>query len=489
MITITKRFGWIMIMVVFGMLLLTTLKVYAAPKGYKITVKLIDSKDTTLYLAHYYGSKQYLDDTAYVNKQGVFEFSGEEKLQEGMYIIAGQAKSRYFDFFLTGSQVMEFRCSPTDVVNTMEVKGSEENKQFYQYIGFIGARQKEIEPWNNWKIKNKGHSDSLLIVQAKIDAIDTEAKNFIRNYYTTYPDHLAARFVKANNEPDIKPFLTDATGKVDSTRLFAVYKEHYFDNFEFRDPRLVYTPIFTSKMDTYLDKLVVPTLDSLQKDIDRLFLLASSNPETQKYLAWYLSLKYETSEIMGHDALFVYVVRNYLENGKVEWQYPTVKDNIIKRVNVLEPLLLNKPAPEMIMLDTNNVAQSLYATKAKYTLVFFWESTCGHCQKEMPKVLTTYEEFNKLFKFEIYGVSGDTSLVKWKDYIKKNKMPWINVNGHLSLKGNYHTLYDINSTPVMYLLDENKKILTKKLLIDQLSDFIRKREDALQKEAAKEKGK
>ncbi|MBK7031565.1 MAG: DUF5106 domain-containing protein [Bacteroidales bacterium] len=464
---LANRFGWTLIMVVFCMLLFTTLKVYAAPKGYKITVKLSESKDTALYLAHYYGSKQYLDDTAFVNKQGLFEFSGDEKLQEGMYIIAGQAKSRYFDFFLTGNQVMEFCCKPTDVVNTMVVKGSDENKQFYQYISFIAARQKEIEPWNNWKLKNKGNSDSLMIVQAKIDAIDAEAKNFIRNYYTTFPDHLASRFVKANNEPDIRPFITDAAGKVDSTRIFPVYKEHYFDNFEFRDARLVYTPVFTSKMDTYLDKLVVPTLDSLQKDIDRLFQLASVNPETQKYLAWYLSLKYETSEIMGHDALFVYVVRNYLENGKVEWQYPTVKDNIIKRVNTLEPLLLNKSAPEMIMLDTSNIAHSLYATKAKYTLVFFWESTCGHCQKEMPKVITFYEEFKRLYNLEIFGVSGDTSLVKWKEYIIKNKMPWINVNGHLSLKGNYHTLYDINSTPVMYLLDENKKILTKKLLVDQ----------------------
>lgn len=476
-----KKTGSAIIMTLFVMLLLTTLKVYAAPKGYRISVKLTESKDTTLYLAHYYGNKQYLDDTAFINKQGIFEFTGEEKLQEGMYIIAGQGKNRYFDFFLTGSQVIEFKCNPIDVIGTMEVKGSEENKQFYNYIGFIGKKQKEIEPWNKWKQLNKDRKDSLELVQARIEMIDQEAKAFIREYYTTYNEHLAAHFVKANNEPDIKAYITDANGKVDSSRIFPVYKQHFFDNFEFNDPRLVYTPVFTSKLDTYLDKMVVPTLDSLQKDIDRLFILASGNAETRKYLAWYLSLKYETSEIMGHDALFVYVVRNYLENGKVEWQYPTVKDNILKRVNTLEPLLLNKPAPDMIMLDTSNNAHALYGIKAKYTLVFFWESTCGHCQKEVPKVLSFYNEFHKQYDFEIFGVSGDTSLVKWKDYIKKNKMPWINVNGHLSLKGNYHTLYDINSTPVMYLLDEDKKILTKKLLTDQVTDFIRKREDALQK--------
>jgi hypothetical protein len=60
-------------------------------------------------------------------------------------------------------------------------------------------------------------------------------------------------------------------------------------------------------------------------------------------------------------------------------------------------------------------------------------------------------------------------------------MPWIHVNGHLSLQGNYHDLYDIHSTPVMYLLDENKKILTKRILTDQISEFIKKREEALKK--------
>jgi len=461
------------------------MQLFAAPKGYRITVKLSDSKDTAILLAHYFGNKQYLDDTAFLNKQGVFVFEGSEKLHEGMYIVAGQSKSKYFYFFLTGSQQMEFRCNPDDVVNTMEVKGSEENRQFYAYIRYLGNKQKEIEPWNKWKQANKEKNDSSVIVQARIDAIDKEVKAFIRSFYSSNPEFLAARFVKANNEPDILPYITDESGKVDSSGIFRAYKQHYFDNFTFSDARLIYSPVFTTKIDYYLDKLVVPIQDSLEKDIDRLMELSEGSKETQKYMAWYLSLKYESSEIMGHDALFVYVVRQYLEPGKVEWMYPSAKDNILKRVNAIEPLLLNKTAPNLIMLDTNNVAHSLHAIKARYTLVFFWESTCGHCQKEVPKTLKFYEEFRKVYDLEVFGISGDTSLVKWKEYIRKNNMPWINVNGHLSLSGNYHTLYDIHSTPVMFLLDENKKILSKRVLIDQIIDLIGKREEVLYKRSEK----
>ena len=61
-----------------------------------------------------------------------------------------------------------------------------------------------------------------------------------------------------------------------------------------------------------------------------------------------------------------------------------------------------------------------------------------------------------------------------KRYIRENKLNWINVNGPRSLTWGYHDKYDIYSTPVMYLLDEEKKIIAKRLLTDQLSDFIRK---------------
>jgi thiol-disulfide isomerase/thioredoxin len=462
--------------------LLITAALHAEPKGYKITVRLHNSSDTALLMAHYFGDKQYLDDTAFLSKQGAFVFTGSEPLTEGMYIVAGQNKSRYFDFFVSGSQQFEMECDPNDVTGTMKVKGSEENKVFNDYIMYLAYKQKEIEPLNKRFRELKPESDSAKLLSDRIDAIDKEVKSYMSGMFTKYPNLLSIKFVKANNEPDITPYLAKPYGTVDSTKLFTVYKQHFFDNFDFSDPRLIYTPVFTSRIDRYLKNLVIPTADSLEKAIDLLFTIASSNKEVQRYLAWYLSLKYETSEIMGHDAMFVYIVKNYLEPGKIDWYYPDVKDRVLLRANTLEPLLLGKQAPDLIMLDTLNIPHSLNNVQAKYTLLFFWESTCGHCKQEMPNVLKFYDEFHKKYDVEIYGVSGDTSMVKWKEYIRKNNMPWINVNGYLSLKGNYHDIYDIHSTPIMYLLDENKKILAKFLLSEQMGELIIKREETMKQE-------
>jgi thiol-disulfide isomerase/thioredoxin len=462
----------------------------ALDAGYKITIKFKGASDTALYLAHYFGNKQYLDDTAYRNRQGYFVFEGSEALHQGMYIVAGAAKNKYFDFFVTTSQEMEFVCDPENIVLTMQVKGSDDNKAFYSYIKYLGAKQKQVEPLSAWLKSNrdrKGISDSIALMTAKVDAIDADAKNYIRNFYTSNPDYLSARFVKASNEPEYLSLITSPDGKVDSSKIYITYKAHYFDNIAFNDARLLYTPVFTQKIDFYFDKLVVPLLDSMEVDLDRVLTYPGIDKEVQTYLAWFLSLKFESSQIMGHDALFVYIVRKYLEPGKIDWQYPEVKPNIIKRVNALEPLLLGKPAPNLILLDTMNVPHSLLATPSRYTLLFFWESTCGHCKQEMPKVIKFYEEYHKKYGLEIFAVSTDTNMVKWKAFIQKNNLPWVNVNGHLSLSGNYHDLYDIRSTPVMYLLDENKKILTKLLLEEEIGNVIRNREESLEKEKAKNK--
>jgi len=460
-----------------GLFILLFSFIYAADTGYKISVKLSNSNDTALLLAHYYGNKQYLDDTAFRSKQGVFIFQGTKKLKEGMYIVAGQNKSKYFYFFMTGSQQFEFSCDPLHIMQTMQLKGSQDNKLFYEYIGFLSRKQSEIEPLGKWLKAHANRTDSASLIRKKIENIDAEVKSYISGYYKNHNGLLSAAFIKAGNEPDYLSFCKKPDGNIDSSRVYQAYKAHYFDNFTFSDPRLIYTTVFSQKIDYFFDKVAVPMVDSLKKEIDALMVAASVNKEMQSFLGWYLSLKFETSEIMGQDALFVYLVRNYLENDKVPWQFPDVKPNVLKRVNMLEPLLIGKVAPNLILLDTNNMVHSLSNTVAHYTLLFFWESICSHCQQEMPKVIKFYNEFHMKYDLEIFAVSTDTSLVKWKEFIRKNNMEWINVNGHLSISGNYHTLYDIRSTPIMYLLDEDKKIIAKFLLTDDLANLIRRREE------------
>jgi len=72
-------------------------------------------------------------------------------------------------------------------------------------------------------------------------------------------------------------------------------------------------------------------------------------------------------------------------------------------------------------------------------------------------------------------------MVAMKNAIKKYDMPWINVNGPRSFTPGYHRLYDINSTPILYLLDSEKKIVAKNILSEQMIEII-KTEDSKKSE-------
>ena len=59
-----------------------------------------------------------------------------------------------------------------------------------------------------------------------------------------------------------------------------------------------------------------------------------------------------------------------------------------------------------------------------------------------------------------------------RDYIKEMKMNWITVNGPRTYVGPYQDLYDALTTPSLYVLDAQKKIIGKKIPAEKLEDFL-----------------
>ncbi|TLS65165.1 TlpA family protein disulfide reductase, partial [Mariprofundus erugo] len=106
------------------------------------------------------------------------------------------------------------------------------------------------------------------------------------------------------------------------------------------------------------------------------------------------------------------------------------------------------------------------------TIIYFWDPQCGHCKKESPKLVEFYNEYAEKLDVEVYTVCADSNLADMKKYIREKKMNFINVNGPRSYTTDYHELYNIFTTPVIVVLDKNKKIIAKRLVSEQLPEFI-----------------
>ena len=129
--------------------------------------------------------------------------------------------------------------------------------------------------------------------------------------------------------------------------------------------------------------------------------------------------------------------------------------------------------------------QDLYRLDADFTLLYFWDPTCGHCKKVTPKLKKLYDSL-KTENVEVYAVCTEIEEDKWKDYIKENKLEWTNV-ADFEVKHPFRYYYDIQSTPKLYILDRNREIIAKRLGVEQVADFLNDYRKIQAKKLSKEK--
>jgi len=289
----------------------------------------------------------------------------------------------------------------------MAVSGSPENSLFYQYLSYNKAKYDEIMTLQNRTRMGSDPADSIKN-QKKIDSINQEIINYKLDLIKKHPSSFLGFMLKAMKEPDINkaPHLPD--GGQDPATAYAYFRQHFWDDTDLSDDRLLRTPVFHNKLQKYLDKVVIQNPDTLIREIDRLITRAQSSSEMFKYLVWYSTYHYENSEIMGFDKIFVHIVDKYYITGRTPWIDVTTLENIIKKANRTRPLLLGQKAPNMIMLDTGNRLVSMHNIESKFLILLFWDPDCGHCEQEIPKIKDFYEQYREVYGLNVLAICSDT---------------------------------------------------------------------------------
>ncbi len=440
-------------------------------KGYQISVQFSGIKDTVCYLANYYGDKTYLTDTALVDSKGRFIFEGDTALPGGVYIIAGQSNNKYLELIIDKVQVFSISANISTISSDVRFQKSEDNVIFFDYIQFNLKTRKEIEELRKEQQKVMANADSVKLIKKKISQLDSDINLYQKRIIAENPESFVSVMLKAMQEPEAGKMPLLANGREDSVYRYQYFKSHYWDNFDLTDDRLLRTPLFHKRIERYFKEVIVQNPDSLIVAADKYIDKTRSNKEVFKYSVWYLTYKFETSKIMGFDEIFVHMVDTYYTRGEAFWTDSSTIKALTKRAEEIKPILIGKNAPELILIDTSGSFISLYHINAKYLIVLFYESDCGHCKKEI-NILKDMQP-DSIPGCEIFAVCTDTSLVKWKKFIHDQKSNWIHVNGTRSITKDYHKLYNISVTPTLFLLDENKKIIAKRLNAEQMIHFLK----------------
>jgi thiol-disulfide isomerase/thioredoxin len=258
---------------------------------------------------------------------------------------------------------------------------------------------------------------------------------------------------------------------------------------------LVHYPAFKNKLQFYFEKMLLQQADTICVNAHELIKQIENGSEMFKYVVHFITYKYETSKIMGMDAVFYCMADSYYcppDKSRAYWLDPDKLKELCERKDAIGPLRVGQPAPRVILADTSEKKWVDFYTQVKtdYTALIFWADDCGHCKKEMPKLIKLYNELKeKNISIEFVAVGTSLENKGWKKFIKENNLPWINISDFPDANENavkylnelrvtdlqslnFRKTYDIFSTPQIYLLDKDKVIRAKKLDAKNLAKIL-----------------
>ncbi len=428
---------------IIGLIFLTAnLRCQESNSSYKIDVEIVGISDTTLILAHRFGDKFYSDDTLHLDSFGKGAFTGDFLLPEGMYQIVLPDKT-FLDFFLDGDQEFKIKTAVPDLVSHNEAIGHHDNQVFFN--------------WHRASVEFRRTPEMEFIWDTTLISLDNT---------------LAGKFLAG-----IRPFavpkelLSNKQFTSDQLAQYSYYKSHFFDQVDLNDPRLLRTPLIFNKLNQFLEKVVPPYPDSVSYYCDIVLEKAKSSPEVFRFALQHMLNYYAEPKIMGTDAVYVHLARKYYLNGQADWIDEANLKMIEARVDELKNLLLGMTAPKLIGLQTaQGEAIDPFEEDFKFKVLYFWEPDCGHCKKATPELFQEYMTIKSLGA-EVFAINTRDDVEKWESFIAEHELTWINLHSPNNVRLLLES-YNAWSTPLIYILDKDNKIIAKDLAVNQVKEFL-----------------
>ncbi len=439
----------------------------------EISLTVSGLQDSSVFLAYHFGDKQYLKDTVTLDKRGHAVISEREKLPQGIYMIVLPGK-KYFEILLSDDQEFAVTCEYRDFYNTLKFTGSEENSYFIEYQKKWSALQQNASSVSKRMQNNKENSDSVRILTETLKTNEENMKYYLRKVIADNQQNLLGILVKSMLPVEVPEFDVPAIiHNPDSVKWVKKYnynKDHFFDNIDLTDERLLRTPILNARLDAFFSNVVIQIPDSLNKEIDKLIRKCQSNYKVFQFVSVFLFNHFRESEIMGQDAVLLKIADDIYLSGKADWVSKEFLDDLRKQTELLRHNLIGMKAENLVIDSYKGIFVSLYDVEKEYTILYFWEPNCGHCKEATPKLKAYYEKA-KSQGIEVFAVCTISDRPAWSKYIEENGLTWIN-GWDPDRASHFDYYYNVQSTPMIYILDKNKKIIAKKISVDDIPSFI-----------------
>lgn len=468
-------------------ILLSILSVQAQTSHRRIHVTVKPLKNETVYLVSSYGKQSIsIVDSVLLDDNSSGTFKGLPVTQ-GIYYLFSKPSKIWAEFLMDSLQQFEITVDTLKLENT-RVVGSKENDLMRAYSATLYNFNAKNDSLKSLLIRSTGKKDSLAIIE-QIKNYNEKLIFYKDSIAKIHSGTLFSFLLTAMRLPTLPKYASSLITRKDTLIALRFMKDHFWDDVYFHDDRLIHTPFFESKLDDYFKYYVSPEVDSIWAEVEYILSFSKPGKEIFPYLLTRFTNKYMNPEYLGQDKIFVRLFEKFYLKGDSVYLNETSKKTVFERAYSLMANQIGDIAPKLILADTTSLKRiDLHTIDAKYTLIVFWDPTCGHCKTEIPHIDSIYKRSLKKYNLEILAVNiAYEHFKEWKSFITEHQLTsWrhgyqtekmVMEEVRLKKPPTIRQLYDVIKTPTLYLLDEKKRILAKHLTIEQLESIIERREE------------
>ena len=215
---------------------------------------------------------------------------------------------------------------------------------------------------------------------------------------------------------------------------------HFWNGIEAFDGPTDENPVLAAQLDFYFDMMVAPLPDSITLEIDRLVERTENNTDLRDFILWHLLEKYRHPEYMSQDQVFVWLYDHYFSQLEIKDLNETNLSLIREKAERLRRLALSNTAPDFKLNDSID----LQSVESEYTVLFFYDHDCDLCRLERQNLDSVVAQNPAITVLAIDMNTDDVRVDALYD------------------------LYDIETTPLIYVLDRDKRIIAKKIRAKQI---------------------
>ena len=424
-------------------------------------------KNTQIKLEGFNGLKNYTIATTKTDSAGNFKLSYSANDIGVGYLVAADDKP--FFVILNGENI-ELGGEALSYSETIQISKGKENQLFGQYAKEHRIREKALSAWiylekiydaNTLLSSNKKPATAITYEKARLKTEDaTFLNNLPKNSYVSW--YLPTRKLVSSVSTIAKYRTQEIPATIAAFRAL-----------DYTDKRLYKSGLFKDAIESHfwllensgksLDSVYIEMQTSIDAMLDNLVTNEEKLNEVTDYLF----------DLLERHSLFK--ASEYLAIKVLNEVSCTINSDLAKQLETYRAMKKGNTAPDIIFPDTlvypsgDFHPEKLSDFNSNYTLVVFGASWCPKCTEEIPAIAKSYNTW-KAQGVEVLFVSLDEDLQAFYQFTVQ--FPFISITDLKKWNSPIAKNFYVFSTPTMYLLDKNRKIILRPNSVNQMNALV-----------------